>query len=111
VEQKHSGPGIASFITSVGVGIFTILLLVIESNINESFTLYTLEWDARQIIILYLRFVLLLVSFVALGLGLWGLLQKNRKKIFAILGTIFSLGIIGCICIVFLIFAITYGMQ
>jgi len=32
----------------------------------------------------------LLVSLVALGLGISGLLHKERKQIFAILGTIFS---------------------
>ncbi len=33
-------------------------------------------------------------SLVALGLGIGGLMQKDRKKIYAILGTIFSVGTI-----------------
>jgi hypothetical protein len=33
---------------------------------------------------------MIFVSMVALGLGIAGLVQKNRKKIFALLGTIFS---------------------
>jgi hypothetical protein len=38
---------------------------------------------------------------LALGLGIAGLVQKNRKKIFAVLGTIFSaLSCMGTISVV-----------
>ncbi|MDX9980739.1 MAG: hypothetical protein RBU25_12010 [Lentisphaeria bacterium] len=33
---------------------------------------------------------MMLLDLVALGLGIGGLIQKDRKKVFAILGTIFS---------------------
>jgi hypothetical protein len=35
-------------------------------------------------------FALLVVDIVALGLGIAGLIQKKRKKLFAILGTVFA---------------------
>jgi hypothetical protein len=41
------------------------------------------------------------VDLVALGLGIGGLFQKDRKKIFPILGTIFStLAIIGIVFVI-----------
>ena len=38
----------------------------------------------------------LFAALVSLGLGIGGLLQKERKKVFAILGTVFSAAIILC---------------
>jgi len=37
---------------------------------------------------------LLGTSVIAIGLGIAGLIQKERKKIFAILGTVFATGAI-----------------
>ena len=51
---------------------------------------------------------LLIADFVALGLGIGGLFQKERKKIFAILGTVFSSAVI-VVTVVTGIFGIAIG--
>lgn len=85
MEQKHSGIGIASFVTSITVGILVFLttvvsgIMVASAASEEFFTIVGL-----------LILALLSVDVVALGLGIGGLCQKDRKKIFAILGTVFS---------------------
>ena len=94
-ERKHSGFGIASFITSIGIDIFIIALwYIIVSDITYAYGLppsKTLKttWSLCNLS----KFGLLL----PLGLGIGGLLQKGRKKLFAILGTIFSAMTILCI--------------
>ena len=102
MERKHSGLGIASFITNIVV-IFTIALLVIGSNLDGAII---------SQIPLSIYFVFPFVSLVALMLGIGGLIQKDRKKIFAILGTVFSAVIIlffGCFGSL-LIIQLSFGM-
>jgi hypothetical protein len=74
LQQKHSGPGIASFCLSIVQSIVIILV------------------DGFHIInyLLICYCVFLLIPYVAFGLGIWGLIQKDRKKLFAILGMILS---------------------
>jgi len=87
-EQKHSGLGIASFITSIVSGILIFLIYVIAGAMEVS-TPGGMDEKFATAMSLFLL-VFLEASLVALGLGIAGLLQKDRKKIFAILGTIFS---------------------
>jgi hypothetical protein len=79
--RKHSGLGIASLSISIIVIIVIILgfLLNIKEGVED-------VWFCGTLII----------SLVALGLGIGGLIQKDQKKLFAILGTIFSAAIIIC---------------
>ncbi len=88
--QKHSILGIASFITSIASGLFLFLLLVIAGVMDASTLGGIDEKSAGAVVVGSFLFALLLASLVALGLGIGGLIQKERKKIFAILGTVFS---------------------
>lgn len=97
--MKNSGLGIASFITSILSGIL-IFILIVVAGIMETSTPGGINEQSPQAIIVGL--FILAFSFlclVALGLGIAGLIQKNRKKLFAVLGTVFStvtiLGVIG----------------
>jgi uncharacterized membrane protein len=102
-EQKHSGLGIVSFITSIVSGILIFLLIVIAGAMEVSTPGGMDEESAGAMMVGLFLFVFLGASLVALGLGIAGLLQKDRKKIFAILGTIFSaVTIVGMIFIVML---------
>lgn len=77
MQRKHSGLGIISISISIVVVIYTLLwpLLMIY---------HMREWlPAFPCISPFL-------SLVALGLGIRGLFQKDHKKIYAIIGTIFS---------------------
>ena len=90
-EKKHSGLGIASFIISIISGILVLFLLVIAGVMEVSTPGGIDENSAGAIILGMFLIALMFVSLVALGLGIGGLLHKERKRIFAILGTVFSL--------------------
>ena len=89
-EQKYSRIGIASFITSIVSGILMFLLIVIAGVVEVSTPGGIDEESVAAIMIGLCFFAFLFTSFVALGCGIAGVLQKERKKVFAILGTVFS---------------------
>ena len=103
MEQKHSSLGIASIITNIVV-IFIIAILVIVPALYRPL--------AGQIPLSIIYFVFAFISLVALGLGIAGLIQKDQKKIFAILGTIFSvLMIVAFFCLgSIVILQLSFGM-
>ena len=90
MEQKHSGLGIASFISSVIAGIFLFVIFVIAGVMEASTPGGIDETSPAAVFIGLSMFGFLFVALVALGLGIAGLVQKNRIKLFALLGTIFS---------------------
>jgi hypothetical protein len=77
MEKKHSGLGIVSFSISM-IEIVAILVYVLSESINNA--------DNNFIIV----FATMVISLVAMVLSIFGLSQKDRKKLFAILGTTFS---------------------
>lgn len=94
MEKKHSGMGIASFVTSIVIGLsimmcyFFIAFKTVASggsiDSHSSFAIVT------GLIILGL----IMFDMIALGLGIAGVIQKDRKKIYAILGIIISAAMI-----------------
>jgi hypothetical protein len=90
MEQKHSGLGIASFILSCISGFclfFTIFVAGIIEASNQG------ESNDNTSLLMLVGFSVLAFLFVALiasGLGIAGLIQKDRNKIYAVFGTIFS---------------------
>ncbi len=93
-EKKHSRFGIASFIISIICGVlvyvplFTVAFTQIETGSNESYGYLAIVFGS------------LCINFIGIGLGIAGLFEKNRKKIFAILGLVFSgLTILGLVCL------------
>ncbi|MCG9748088.1 hypothetical protein [Shewanella sp. Isolate8] len=87
---KHSGLGIAAFILSI-LSTLLIFALVTIAGILEATTPGGMdETSPEAIIVGMLIFAFIGLALVGLGLGIGGLVQKQRKKIFAILGTIFS---------------------
>ena len=89
-EQKHSGLGIASFITSIISGILTLVLIGVAGVMQASTPGGMDEKSAGAVVVGLFMIFFLGASLVALGLGIGGLIQKDRKKIFAILGTVFA---------------------
>lgn len=102
-KQKHSGLGIASFIVSIVSGILTFLLVVVAGVIEASTPGGIDEESAGAIVLGLLLFAFLGMLLVGLGLGIAGLFQKERKKIFAILGTVFSSVIFLCTILIMLL--------
>lgn len=89
-DRKHSGLGIASFVTGIISGICLFLLIVIAGVMEASTPGGIDEDSAGAVMVGLFLFAFMGAALVALGLGIGGLLQKERKKIFAILGTIVS---------------------
>lgn len=87
---KHSGLGIASFVTSIVSGILMFALFVIAGVVQASTPGGMDEQSPIAVVVGLGLFAFLFVALVALGLGIGGLLQKERRKLFAILGTVIS---------------------
>ena len=90
MEVKHSGVGIASFVTSIVAGVLIFLLVIIAGFLEVSTPGGMDEESIAAVLIGLFLFAFLGAELVALGLGIGGLIQKDRKKIFAILGVVFS---------------------
>ena len=89
-EQKHAGLGIASFVISLIAGLLLFILFAIAGVMETATPGGIDETSASAMIIGLFMILLILAEAVALGLGVAGLMQKDRKTVFAILGTVFS---------------------
>ena len=89
-NSKHSGFGIASFIISIIAGILTFLDIAVAGMIEVSTPGGMDEKSVSAALIALFLFAFFFIAFVALALGIAGLFQKDRRKIFASLGTAFS---------------------
>lgn len=87
--MKHSGFGIASFITSISAAIL-IVVFFIAAIMQYSGSEEPDSESIAAIITGLFFFFSVFVDFIALVLGIVGLCSKDKKKIFALLGTIFS---------------------
>ncbi|WP_138496297.1 hypothetical protein [Paenibacillus pinistramenti] len=95
-KVKHSGPGIASFVLAVAA---IIGYIVCMSLIVATFWRIGTETIDEEILMQQQLFVLGVYGFMIAGLinlagvitAIIGLAIKNRKKVFAILGLVFSL--------------------
>ncbi len=117
-ENKHSRMGIASFVISILVAV-TILALVVGGPLlissSEGFDPQSFDPADPQSIdpsdpaiiaiqILGLGFIVgVLSSFVGLGLGIAGMVQRRRKRLFAVIGAVLNgLVVLGVIALVVL---------
>jgi len=89
-ERLHSRPGIASFTLSILLFIITFILLGV-AGVMEVSTPGGIDETATNTVILGLAIIaVIFIDLVAFVLGICGMVQKERKKIFAGLGTLFS---------------------
>jgi hypothetical protein len=91
-ERKNSGLGIASFVTSIIASVLTFVTFAVAGVLQTS-KFGGMEYQEAPLVGLA-AIGLVLVHLVAVGLGIAGLFQKETKKTFAILGTVFSSGAI-----------------
>lgn len=89
-KQRHSGVGVASFVISLAASILVFIVVMILGAMEASMPGGIDEDSAGAVVLGLFLFALLLPILVALGLGIGGLVQKEKKKIFAVLGTVFS---------------------
>lgn len=91
MEQKHSGLGITSFVISLLVGVLIFATIIIAGFMSARHPDGMDEKAASTIFIGLAIISFMLLDLLALALGIAGLFQKDTKKVFAILGIIFSL--------------------
>jgi hypothetical protein len=90
VELRHSGLGIASFILSLVVGCF-LFLLVVTAGVMEVSTPGGMDENSPLTVVLGLLIIGgMFAALVAFALGVAGLFQPSRAKVFAVLGAVFS---------------------
>jgi hypothetical protein len=93
VEPKYSGLGIASFVMSllIGIGLFAMFVV---AGVMEATTPGGIPENSGVAVVVGLMIIgLVMLDVVALLLGVAGLCQANRRKLFAALGLVFSLAI------------------
>ncbi|MEK7780924.1 MAG: hypothetical protein AAB370_05430 [Verrucomicrobiota bacterium] len=101
MEPKHSGWGITSFSISLLVG-FLIFVTLIVAGVMQARTPEGMDENSPVTIFIGLAIIgLLLLDLLAIGFGVVGLLQRNTKKVFAILGIVFAaLTLLGTIALI-----------
>ena len=89
-RRTHSGLGIASFIIAASTVFFLILILV-GAAVLESSSPGGLDEESPAVILIgLLVFAVILANLTGLALGIAGCCQKQRKKVFSILGTVIN---------------------
>ncbi|MCM3131531.1 hypothetical protein M3629_01965 [Paenibacillus polysaccharolyticus] len=95
---KHSGPGIASFVVGL-VGLlghivtFVLMSLALNNSIEllgSSISREELAFHPAVVLGSLAFLVCLVLNLIGLILGIVGLALKNRRKVFAVIGTILS---------------------
>lgn len=90
MQEKHSGLGIASFTLSI-LGSLLMFLLFVIAGIMEAATPGGIDEESAEAIFVGLIMIAtFFFNLIAIALGVTGLFQKQRKKLFAILGTALS---------------------
>lgn len=94
----HSGVGIASFVISLIAALCLAAVVVIAGILETSLSQGQREEAGVYLIVGRLVLLFLRLSFVALWLGIAGLLQYHRNRVFAVLGTsISALAMVGTV--------------
>jgi hypothetical protein len=103
VERKHSGLGISSFVISLAGG-FAMFLLFCVAGFMETTTPGGIDETSGVAVVLGLViFAVIAVHLLGLGLAIGALTQKNRKKVFSILGLIFNaVVVVGTTALIFI---------
>jgi len=107
-EDKHSRMGIASLVLAILVGVL-VFLLIGGAGVMEASTPGGINEDSTLVGLIGLGIIgCLLANLVGLGLGLAGLIQRRRKKLFAILGAIFN-GLIVLVVLAVIVLGLAVG--
>ena len=89
-ELTHSKLGISSFILSILCGLGMLVTFIVAGVLETADPGSMDEESATVILIGFAVIGILFTDIVAFGLGIAGAVQKNTKKVFSVLGIIFS---------------------
>ncbi len=90
----YSGLGIASFVTALTGGVGTFVVFVVAGALTAIHHGELDETGPEAIVIGLCLFAMVALLLVALGLGIAGLVQRGRRKAFAIAGVVVSLAVL-----------------
>lgn len=119
-KLKHSGLGIASFVLFVAMAVLFVILVI--SIAVQAANLVGLEGEAlapeelaarfedvpELLVMSFLMFGTVIGNIIGLILGIIGIVQKERKKVFAILGTVLN-GLVVALLLFFVVIIIAIG--
>lgn len=105
---RHSGFGIVSLIISVLVGAYSLCPLAV-AGIVEATTTRGMSKESWVVAVIGLFLILGLgMSLLGIELGIAGLIQRDRKRVFPILGLVFnSVATIALVAII--VIGVTFG--
>lgn len=122
-ENRHSRMGIASFVLAILVVVATLALVVgaplllsstdaLDPQSFDPANPQSIDLSNPAIIALQvigLAFIVsVLLSFVGFGLGIAGLIQRRRKRIFAVIGAVLN-GLVIAGVVVLILLAVAVG--
>jgi hypothetical protein len=91
LSWKHSRLGIASFCLAIAGGMIAFVMLVV-AGILESSTPGLMDGDSPESMMVGAGFIGAgLVLLIGVGLGIGGLCESRRKKVFATLGLVLNI--------------------
>jgi hypothetical protein len=102
-EAAHSKVGIASFVMGLLVGLGELVLVVIAGVMETSTPGGMNDKDPKVAILGLLLLGGLFLALVGAILGVVGLFERNRKKLFAVLGLIFNGLILGLVVLLMIV--------
>lgn len=92
--SKHSGVGIASFVISIIAGIIIWGCIIIGGYL-EATTIGGLPEESGTIVVIGLLVILgLFLCLIGTGLGIYGVIQKNRRRIFSVIALVLNVTMI-----------------
>ena len=89
MEERHSKLGIASFSISIAVGVLMLALFVVAGLLNAGRVQRGGEYPG-QMLVGFAMIGLVAADVVAVGLGIAAITRPGTKRIFGLLGLIFS---------------------
>ncbi|MFG0263445.1 MAG: hypothetical protein ACF788_13720 [Novipirellula sp. JB048] len=99
----HSGFGVASFLISILVGLGAIVVILLAGFVEASTPEGINEESALAVIMGLSIFAMVGMNILGIGLGVAGVCQADRARLFAILGLVFNgvviLGVIALMAI------------
>lgn len=94
VAVKHSGAGIASLVVAVLAGLWLFIMLII-AGVVENATPGGMDEESAEAILIGLGMMASGAGgFVALCLGIAGLVQPQRQRVYPIIGSLLAAGVL-----------------
>ncbi len=107
-EDSHSRMGIASLVLAILVGVL-VFLIIAGAGVLKASTPGGMDEDTTLVVLIGFAVIgCLLANLVGLGLGIAGLIQLRRKKLFTLLGAIFN-GLVVLVVLAVIVLGLALG--